>query len=69
MRGPRVPGARLTVRARLDRRSAEALQLEMGRAARHLGLSVADLRIRRVEGGASSSRATPRARPRSARGR
>lgn len=60
----RTTKIRLTRRVRLDRRGAEALEIEVRRLARRLGVSVASLQIRRVEEQASPKRSVPRARTR-----
>lgn len=53
--GPALPRRKvaerqLTMRVAGDRRAAELLQLEIRRLARRLGLHVAAVRVRRVEG-------------------
>ena len=47
---PPVEPARVTVRARLGAGRLEGLQLEIRRLALRLGLAVADVRIRRIDG-------------------
>jgi hypothetical protein len=63
MPGRRTAKIRLTRRVRLDRARAEALQIEVRRVAKRLGLSIAELRIRRLEEKPSPGRRAPRARP------
>jgi hypothetical protein len=53
---------RLTRRVRIDRRGAEALKMALRRAARELGLPLADLQVRRVE--APGAPRSPVRRPR-----
>ncbi len=64
MPGRRTSKIRLKRRVRLDRRRAEALQIEVRRLAKRLGLSIAELQVRRLEGKPSPKRPVPRARPR-----
>lgn len=46
----RRAGDRITVRVPLDRRGAEALQLEMRRLARRYGIEIRAVDVKRVKG-------------------
>jgi hypothetical protein len=63
MPGRRTAKIRLTRRVRLDRGRAEALQIEVRRLAKRLGLSIAELRIQRLAGKPSPRRPARRVRP------
>jgi hypothetical protein len=60
----RTAKIRLKRRVRLNRGRAEALQIEVRRLAKRLGLSIAELQVRRLEEKPSPRRPAPRSRSR-----